>query len=80
LLENLLAADVYADAAAFFSLKGGNVSITFVSSRFDNAAQPPVVRNVFIGRLIMPLSGAQNLAVGLFDYLKNQGLVPQPTN
>jgi hypothetical protein len=77
ILENLLAAEVYADAAAFFSFKSGNVSITFVSHRYDNSTPSAVPKHVVIGRLVIPLEGAQGLAVGLFDYLKQRGLIPE---
>jgi hypothetical protein len=76
--ENLFAAEVYADSAAYFSLKGGNVCITFTSVRFDNSVSPGQPRNVVIGRLVMPALGAHQLAVGLFDYLKRNGLKFDP--
>jgi hypothetical protein len=33
---------------------------------------------VIVGRLVMPVTGAQGLAVGLYDYLKKQNLDPMP--
>jgi hypothetical protein len=76
--ENLFAAEVYADEASFFSLKGGNVSIVFTSGRFDNCTKPATLRRVVVGRLVIPAAGAQSLAVGLYDYLTQNGFDPSP--
>jgi len=75
-IENLFAPEIYADTAAFFSIKNGTISITFASLRFDNSESYGIAKNVIIARLVMPLSGAQGLCVGLYDYLKQQGVAP----
>ncbi|HMH29056.1 MAG TPA: hypothetical protein VK580_10750 [Steroidobacteraceae bacterium] len=77
--ENLFSPEVYADAAAFFALKSGNIiSITFSSLRYDNSSFPDssTPKNVIIGRLVMPVAGAMDLIDSLNDYLMKQGLKP----
>jgi len=74
-LSNPLAPDVFADDALSFSVADGVVRITFTSSKAsqtDGTAQ-----RVVIGRLVMPTPGAQRLALGLYDFLKNHGLDAQ---
>ena len=75
--ENLFAPEVYADEAAYFSLKGGNVCITFTSVRFDQASAPGQPHRVVIGRLVMPVRGAFGMTTGLYDYLKKNGISPE---
>ena len=75
IVENLFCAEVYADFPAFFSSKGGNISITLVSNRFDSADQG-TLKQVVVGRLVMPLGGAQGLAIGLYDFLAQHGMAP----
>lgn len=79
LVENLLAPEVFANEASFFATTRGVVTITFTSDRFDNSVTPPQCRRVVVGRLVMPSGGAQNLAVGLYNWLKQSGLDPIPS-
>jgi hypothetical protein len=80
LVENLSAPEVFASEAFFFSTSPGLVTITLTSFRFDISVEPEpaVQKRVVIGRLVMPTSGAQGLAVGLYDFLKKSGLDPAP--
>jgi hypothetical protein len=73
-IVNPHAPDIFADAAPSFSLNGGVVRITLATLRplQVGGASGPVV----IGQLVMPLEGAQGLAVGLYDFLKAQGVAP----
>lgn len=75
IIDNLFGAEVYADDVAFFAHKGNNVSMQLVSARFD-ANDGGKLKLVTVGRLVMPIAGAQGLAVGLYDYLKKNGLAP----
>jgi hypothetical protein len=74
IIPNPHAPDVYADGAASFSLIAGVVRITLATQRPIEVpgASAPVV----IGQLVMPLEGAQSLAVGLYDFLKSHGAAP----
>lgn len=78
IVENLFAPEVFASEAAFFSTGPGIVTVTFTSYRWDNSTTQAAQRRVVVGRLVMPLAGAQGLAAGLYDYLSKQGLDPVP--
>lgn len=73
-IANPHAPDVFADAAASFSLMGGVVRIAFTAVRPTELGGAS--SHVVIGQLAMPLEGAQGLAVGLFDFLKSRGEFP----
>ena len=73
-IDNPLAPDVFADVAIGFHLINGMVKVTFASARANHEKSPGPVNQVVIGRLVMSVAGAQTLAVGLFDFLKNQGV------
>ena len=70
------APEVFASAAAGFFVLHGNVVITFESARVDHSKSPGPVKRVVIGRVVLPISGAQGLALGLHDFLVGQGLDP----
>ena len=74
-----LAPDVFADEAVGFFVRNGVISITFASARVDHSTSPGPVRRVVVGRLVMSIDGAQNLAVGLYDFLAQRGLAPKIT-
>lgn len=76
IVENIHGLEMYADDASFFAVKGGNVSIAFGSVRFDYSVVPPAVKNVIIGRLVMPADGALRLVKGLGDFLATQTAKP----
>lgn len=78
-VENLFAPEVFASEAVFFATAPGVLTIVFTSFRFDLSTAPSAQKRVVVGRLVMPIAGAQSLAVGLFDYLKKSGLDPAPT-
>ena len=68
-LDNPHAPAVFADAAAGFFITAGNVHITLESARVNHVTTPGPVNRVVIARLVMPISGAQGLAAGLYDFL-----------
>ena len=76
-IDNPLAPDIFADSAIGFTNFHGVVRIALASSRIHHAggAAGPVSQ-VVVGRLVMPILAAQNLAVGLFDFLKSHGIDP----
>jgi hypothetical protein len=71
-----MAPDVFADDAVGFFVHNGVVRITFASTRANHISAPGPINRVVIGRIVMPLAGAQGLAIGLFDFLKSRGLAP----
>lgn len=77
-IDNPHAPEVLATEAAGFWLNQGNVHITFESARIDHSTNPGPLNRVVIARLVMPIGGAQNLAAGLYDFLKSRGLDPVP--
>jgi hypothetical protein len=75
-VDNPHAPEVFADAVTGYFLLNGTISMTFEAARVDHKASPGPVSRVVIGRLRMPVSAAQGLALGLYDYLVKQGLDP----
>lgn len=72
-IANPHAPEVFADNAASFQLNGAVVKITFTSVRPVEIGAPNA--HVTIGQLVMPVEGAQGLAVGLYDFLKSRGVI-----
>lgn len=69
LFDNPLAPELFVfvlSGAAFF---GGNIHLTFESPKMNHAASPPSVNRVVVGRLVIPLVGAEGLRDFLADYL-----------
>jgi hypothetical protein len=73
-IDNPGAPDFFADTAIGFHLLNGVVKITLGSVRVNHETSPGPSNNIVIGRLVMSVAGAQNLAVGLFDFLKSHGV------
>jgi hypothetical protein len=72
IIENPQRGEIFADGAVGFSLVNGVVRVTLTALR-------PVQSNdqlahVVIGRLAMPIQGAEVLAVKLYEFLKAQGV------
>ncbi|WP_419758856.1 hypothetical protein [Acidisoma sp.] len=74
LIENMFAPELYATFASSFSVSAGSVTIKLVSSRWDNSVEPAVQKAVVVGRVTLPLQGAQTLAAGLQNFLSQNGL------
>jgi hypothetical protein len=74
--ENLFAPEIFASEVSFFSVANGNISITPTSFRWDYSALPPRLTKVVVGRVVLPIDGAKNLAVGLYDFMNKQGHAP----
>ena len=78
-VDDPTAKEIYATEAFGFYMHAGNIHITFTTPRADYATSPGSVGRKVAGRIVMPSSGAQSLAVGLFNYLKKMGIEPTPT-
>jgi len=74
LVENMFAPEVFSSFASSFAIASGAVTIKLVSARWDNSVEPAVQRAVVVGRITMPLQGAQTLAAGLTSFLGKLGL------
>lgn len=73
-INNPFSPEVFASAATGFFVSNGNITITFESLRVDHSANPGPMARVIVGRLVMPIAGAQGLALGLYDFLEKQGI------
>ncbi len=73
LIDNANAPELYAGAATGFFVNNGMISITLESPRADHTKSPTPITRVVVGRLVMPAAGAHALAVGLSDFLEQQG-------
>jgi hypothetical protein len=76
LTEDLFAPEMFASDASSFSLGPGVITITLVSHRWDNSVPPGEQKRVVVGRLVLPVPGAQHLALSLYDFLQKNGLDP----
>lgn len=74
LLDVPLAPEVFVLGAAGFLVLNGNIAITFETTRSDYSTNPPGLNRVVVGRIVMPVAGAQNLVAGLNDFLDKHGL------
>lgn len=74
LTENPLAPDIFAAGVTSFALFNGVLAITLTNPRWNMTENK--FDYVVIGRLVMPIAGAQNLALGLLEYLQRNGLDP----
>jgi hypothetical protein len=78
LIENPHAAELFAGQAVSFAVIGGsNITITLATPRWSTVEKK--FFHVVVGRLVMPVQGAQGLAAGLYDFLKARGLDPAST-
>jgi hypothetical protein len=74
IIANPHAPDVFADNAASFSMNGSVIKVTLTA--FRPLEVGGANGHVAIGQLVMPLEGAQGLAIGLYDFLKSRGAIP----
>lgn len=77
-IDNPLAPELFASEPVGFFLHNGVVTITFSSTHADHQGQPGEKSRVVVGRMVLPVHGAQALAAGLYDFLKKMGADPVP--
>jgi hypothetical protein len=68
-LDNAGGSVMCADAATGWLLLNGNIRVTLEATRASHITSPGPINPVIIGRLIMPLDGAEEMAKGLLDYI-----------
>jgi hypothetical protein len=73
-IDNPHAPELFAAQHAGIWVTNGNVHITLEAPRVAYEADGASLNRVVIARLIMPISGAEDLAVKLFNLLKEQGV------
>ena len=76
LVDNPFAPEIFATNVSGLLNLGGNIAITLECAKSDYTTNPGTIRRFVSGRLVLTVAGAQALAVGLFDFLKSQGLDP----
>jgi len=72
-IDNPHAPEIFAAQHAGIWVTNGNVHITLESGRVQYGGESASLNRVVIARLVMPIGGAEDLAVKLFDLLKQQG-------
>lgn len=75
-LDNPHAPEVFADAVTGFFLLNGNMRLTLESARVNHISSPGPVARVVIGRVVMPVEQARNLAHGILAFLEEMGQGP----
>lgn len=72
-VDNPQAPEFYAAGAAGFFVANGVITITLESIQADHSDNSGPLRRTVVSRLTMPASGAQGLAIGLFEFLEKHG-------
>jgi hypothetical protein len=78
MLDNAFAPELFASEAIGFFSSNGVVTVTFGALHIDYSKSPNQFNRTVVARLTMPTASAHALAVGLFDFLKQRGLMPDP--
>ena len=74
--ENLHAPEFFASWIKSAAFEGPNVHLTFVSQRWDHTTD--AMREVVVGRVVMPIAGVANMAQFLSQRLEQAALVGGP--
>jgi hypothetical protein len=77
-LENLHAPEFYASWIKSVAFEGPNVHLTFVSQRWDHTID--AMREVVVGRMVMPINGVANMAQFLAQRLQHAALAAAPVH
>jgi hypothetical protein len=70
-MDNPHAPEVFADGATGWFLMNGNIRITFESARVNHITSPGPLNRVVVGRLVLPLERAEEMAKGLLQFIAN---------
>jgi hypothetical protein len=74
LIETAATPEIFADAVVGYHILNGVVKVALGSVRMTHGTGTPSANRVVVGRLVMSVPAARNLAVGLFEFLKSQGV------
>jgi hypothetical protein len=77
-VDNPHAPDFFADGFSGFFNLNGIVRTIFESIRVNHVTTPGPINRVVIGRLVMPIDAAENLAKGLLDFITQQRTQTNP--
>lgn len=78
LTENLNAPEFFASWVKSAAFEGNNVHLTFVSQRWDHTAD--ALREVVVGRIVMPINGVANMTQFLTQRLHQAALAAAPVH
>jgi hypothetical protein len=70
LVDNPHAPNVFADSVVGWYLLNGNIRMTFEATHATHTSSPGPINRVVIGRLVMPMDRAEEMANGLLDFIK----------
>ena len=76
-VDNPHAPELFASGAAGIFNLGGVIAITLESVKSDYSTNPGRLSRHVVGRLVMTPAGAHGLAIGLIDFLTNNGFIPK---
>ena len=77
-LENLHAPEFFASWVKSAAFEGPNVHLTFVSQRWDHTID--AMREVVVGRVVMPINGVANMTQFLAQRLQHAALAAAPVH
>ena len=77
-IENLHAPEFFASWIKSAAFEGPNVHLTFVSQRWDHTTD--AMREVVVGRVVMPITGVANMAQFLSHRLQQAALAAAPVH
>jgi hypothetical protein len=77
-LENLHAPEFFASWIKSVAFEGPNVHLTFVAQRWDHTID--AMREVVVGRVVMPINGVANMAQFLAQRLQHAALAATPVH
>ena len=69
-VDNPLAPDIFADGLSGRFLRDGNVRMTFETVRTSHAGSSEPKTRVVIGRLVMPIDAAENMARDVLNFIQ----------
>jgi hypothetical protein len=69
-VDNPLAPDIFADGLSGRFLKDGNVRMTFETVRMSHVSSSAPKYRVVIGRLVMPIDAAENMARDVLNFIQ----------
>jgi hypothetical protein len=78
LVENLLAPDIFAHEGIVEGQMLGNVVIKLVVWKWDASTTPPTKKRVVVGRVMMPVAGANAMAETAYSFVHENHLVKEP--
>jgi hypothetical protein len=70
LLDNSGGPNIFADNVAGWSLLNGSIRITLEATLANLVTSAGPINRVIIGRLIVPLDKAEEMATGLLDFIQ----------